>query len=98
MSGLLNKSNGCHHTGRSVLPGDAVDELGVIDTSAPPLVRSLVPEPNPVLDRLPHHRSAPAWATAGCGSRRGQAAAERRTADRHGEQPILVANAFCSAE
>ena len=48
--------------------------------------------PKPVLDHFPHDRRIPDRPDAAEWSRRRQAAAERRRADRHGEQPIVVVN------
>ena len=66
-------------------------------------IRELVPglrsKPSkPILHHFPDDRCIPDWADAGDWIRRGQVAAERRTTDRHREQPIVIVNRFRTAE
>ena len=61
-------------------------------------LRRLTKPSKPVLDDFPDDRSIPDWPDAAQWSWRRQAAAERRRTDRHGEQPIAIADSFRSAE
>jgi hypothetical protein len=55
-------------------------------------LRRVAEPPKPILHHFPDDRSISDWPDAAERSGRCEAAARRRCADRHGEQPIVVAN------
>ena len=61
-------------------------------------LRRVPKPPKPVLDQFAYDRSIPDWPDAAEWSGRREAAAGRRRADRHGEQPIVIVNPSRPAE
>ena len=61
---------------------------GIIESRLRPIAKP----PEPVLDDFPHDLRIPRRPDAAQRRGRRQAAAERRRADGHGEQPIVVVN------